>query len=253
MLEILIFVALIFVIAVLFYKQRRPTMEILQAEETQLDQLSDLLEEQQPLVVRGITPPKGLTQESLQRIPRLAQFNVGGQALEDILKTPDILFSANGAPVISQENRELLANELSIKVWADHNWLSRFSQSTWLGWAVGCMRTEVILGGMGMYRTTANTTCIMPTEGTYTISLLSRDSETFLPPSWKYRYPGSLSPNDTPMVADLRYMDIILRPGTMLCLPPHIVYSMEPKEKTFAAAALLEYHEPISLLSKSFS
>ena len=253
MIDILFLIGLVFLIAVLFYKQRRDSMEILQAEESQIDQLSDLLEEQQPLIIRGISPPKGLTKESLNKIPRLAQFSVGGQPLEDVLKTPAILASANGEPVLSSERRDLLASELSIKIWADHAWLPRFSQTTWIGWLVGCMRTEVVLGGMGMFKTTAKYTAIMPTEGTYTISLISRDSESFLPPNWRYKYPGRLSPNDTPLVADLKYMDIVLRPGTMLCLPPHMIVSMEPKDLEFTAAAIVEYHEPVSLLAKSFS
>jgi len=229
-------------------------MEILQAEESQIEQqLSDLLEEQQPLIVRGISPPKGLTKESLSKIPRLAQFSVGGQSLDAILQNPSMLSSANGGPVLSQDRRELLANELSIKIWADHTWLPRFSSTTWFGWLVGCMRTEVLLGGMGMIKTTAKYTCIMPTEGTYTISIVSRESESFLPTKWMYRYPGTLSPNDTPLVSDLKYMDIVLRPGTMICLPPHFIISMQPKTDEFAAAAIVEYHEPITLLAKSFS
>ena len=253
MIEIPFLIGLVFVIAFLFYKQRRPSIEILQAEETQIDKLSELLEEQQPLIIRGVSPPKGLTKESLSKIPRLSQFAVGGQPLEDILATPAILDSAQGAPTLSKERREILANELSMKVWADHVWLPRFSQTTWLGWLTGCTRVEAVLGGIGMVRTVAKYTCILPTEGIYMVSLVSRESESFLPPVWQYRYPGSLSPNDTPLVADLKYMDIVLRPGTMLCLPPHTIVSMEPKNSEFTAATILEYHEPITLLAKSFS
>jgi hypothetical protein len=253
MIEILFLIGLVFLIAVLFYKQRRPSMEILQAEEEQSEQFSELLEEQQPLIIRGISPPKGLTRDALMKIPRLAQFSVGGQPLSDILTTPTMLSSANGSPVLSKERREILASELSIQIWANHLWLPRFSAATWMGWMTGCMRAEVVLGGMGLHRTTAVYTCIMPTEGTYTMSILTRESESFLPPSWQYRYPGSFSPNDTPLVADLKYMDIIVRPGTLLCLPPHTIVSIQPKGDEFSAAAIIEYHEPISLLSKSFS
>ena len=99
MLEFFFFAGLIFLIAVLFYKQRRASTEILQAEEEQLEeQLTDLLAEQQPLIVRGISPPKGITLESLKKIPRLADFSVGGQPLEVVLNDPKILSSANGSP-----------------------------------------------------------------------------------------------------------------------------------------------------------
>jgi hypothetical protein len=253
MLEILFLVALVFLISVMFYKQRRPTMEILQAEETQMEQLADLLEEQQPLIIRGIAPPKGLTKEALNKIPRLSDFSVGGQPLADVIQTPAMMKSADGVPVLSRDRRELLAKELSINVWAEHTWLNNFSQTTWFGWMVGCVQTEVVLGGMGMWKTCAKYTAIMPTEGTYVVSILSKESESFLPAKWKYRYPGSLSPNDTPLVSDLKYMDIIVRPGTMICFPPHHIISIQPKDDEFSAAAIVEYHEPVTLLAKSFS
>jgi len=259
MIEYLLFFALVFLVASLFYKQRRTELEILQLEQTQLDeQLSDLLEELQPVVIRGVAPPKGLTREALMKIPRLGTFSVGGQPLADVLEKPEMLFGANGAPTLSQLAREELAKELSISVWAEHTWLPIFVKCTWFGSVLGCTRSEVILGGLGMTRTTAKYTCIMPTEGTYVLSILSRQSESFLPAKWQYRYPDSLTLNDTPLVADLNYLDIILRPGTAVCLPPHIIYSIQPKQKAdgpaeFYAAAAVEYHEPISLLAKSFS
>jgi hypothetical protein len=57
-------------------------------------------------------------------------------------------------------------------------------------------------------------------------------------------------------VADLKYLDIVLRPGTALLIPAHTIYSLQPAAAspdapTFHAAALLEYHEPISLVAKS--
>ena len=254
MIDILVLITLVCFIAFLFYMQRRPSLEILQAEESQLaEQLSDLLEEQQPLIVRGIAPPKGLTKESLEKIPRLAQFSVGGQPLEDVLKQPRMLSEAKGQPVLSQQRRVELAEELSLHVWADHAWLPRLKETSWLGWALGSLKTEVLLGGIGMTRTRAKYTCIMPTEGIYTVSILSKESESFLPKDWMYKYPGDLSPNDTPLVADLKYIDIILRPGTMICFPPHYVISIKPNQESFTAAAIVEYHEPISLLVKSLS
>jgi hypothetical protein len=253
MLEIFILVLIIFVIAFLFYKQRRPSMELLQAEGTQMEQLPELLEEQQPLIVRGISPPKGLTKDSLEKVPRLAQFSVGGQPLDDILKNPIMLSGAKGQPVLSQERRELLASELSLNVWAEHTWLPKFKPTTWLGWALGSIKSEVLLGGIGMIRTTAIYTCIMPTEGVYTVSILSKDSEPFLPKEWMYKYPGDLSTNDTPLVTDLKYIDVILRPGTLISFPPHFIISVKPNQETFTAAAIVEYHEPISLITKSIS
>lgn len=257
MIEIpVIFTILILVISYLFYRHRRSDLEILQLEADQMEaQLSDLLEELQPVVIRGVVPPKGLTRESLLKIPRLAEYSVGGQPLSDILAKPQMLFGAEGAPTLNQAAREQLSKELAINIWADHTWLPAFSQSTWIGPVVGSVQTEAVLGGIGMIRTTAKYTCLMPTEGKYTLSILSRQSESFLPAQWQYKYPAALTLNDTPLVADLKYLDIIVRPGTTVCLPPHCIISMEPVKDSseLFAFAVIEYHEPITLLAKSFS
>jgi hypothetical protein len=253
--ELLVLGTLIFLIAILFYKQRRKDLQILQLEQDQIPvQLSDLLEEQQPIVIRGITPPRGLTAEGLAKAPRLASFPVGGQPLSSVLQAPTLLASAAGLPTLSLALRTNLADELAFPIWATHNWRSHFAQISIMGSMIGTMRTEAVIGGMGMWKTTAKLTTLMPTEGTYAVSILSVDSEQFLPKAWQYRYVTSLTPNDTPLVADIKFLDIVLRPGTALVLPPHTIVSMEPRDsQSFSAAAILEYHEPISLLAKSFA
>jgi hypothetical protein len=253
-LELIFFSALIFLIAVLFYKQRAPDLQILQLEHDQISaQLADLLDEQQPVVIRGTLPPRGLTAEALAKAPRLASFPVGGQTLSAVIAQPAILSSAAGMPTLSLDLRRSLAEELSIPVWATRNWLPYFAQCSLVGPLLGTMRAEAVLGGLGMWKTSAKVTAFAPTEGTYVVSILSVDSEQYLPKSWQYRYVSSLTPNDTPLVTDIKFLDIVVRPGTVLLIPPHAVVSMEPKAPTtFSAAAILEYHEPISLLAKSF-
>ena len=255
MIEFFFFVALFFLIAVVFYKQRRDDLQILQMEYDQMaDQFSDLLEEQQPLVIRGVPQPKGVTQESLKKIPRLAEFAVGGQPLSSILESPAMLSSGNGLPVLNDLNSEALATELSIPVWANKLWKKPLADSFWFGSTLGTLKTGVVLGGLGLFRTSAYATLFLPTENTYKVSILSRDSEDFLPASWEYRYISSFTTNDTPLVSELKYLDIVVRPGTALSLPRHSVVSIEPSNfDIFSAAILLEYHLPVSLLVKSFS
>ena len=254
LIEILVCFSLIFLIATLFYKQRRSDFSILQLDAEQIDeQLTDLLEEGQPIVVRGVQPPKGLTREALQKIHRLAEFPVGGLPLAAVLNAPAALTQAAGRPVFSQEDAATLADELAIPVWAEPAWLPRLNQFTMFGAALGTLRAECVLGGVGLTRSKAVVTCIFVTEGKYTASLLMKDSERFLPAAWEYRYPSTFTVNDTPLVADLKYLDIVLRPGTALLIPAHTIYSLQPGGEldSFHAAALLEYHEPISLVAKS--
>lgn len=254
--ELLLFSGVILLIAYGFYRQRRPDLVILQLEESQIpEQLDELLEEKQPIVVRGIAPPKGMTLDSFQKIERLGKFPVGGHSLSTVLSQPAMLASAAGAPALSEEAQEQLAEELALPVWAAHSWLPRLRSATTFGWAAGTLQARAVLGGLGLQRTRAITTAIFPTDGKYIVSILSRESEAFLPPKWQYRYPSTFSVNDTPLVSDLKYLDIVLRPGTGLLLPAHTVFSMAPAEDSspFQAAAILEYHEPVSLLVKTLS
>jgi hypothetical protein len=255
MIEFFVFASLLFLIAVLFYKQRRGDLQILQMEQAQVaDQFAELLSEQQLLVIRGAQPPRGLTAESLQKIPRLAAFPVGGQPLSAVLSTPQLLASAAGLPTLNAENRQQFATELAIPIWAQKTWQEHLAGAHWLGGALGTVRSEALLGGLGLFRTTAYDTLVFPTEGTYKVSVVAKDAEDFLPPSWEYRYIGSFTPNDTPLVAELKFLEIVLRPGTALCIPRHTVLALEPADPaSFTAAALLEFHMPVSLLSKSGS
>lgn len=255
MIEFAFILVILFLIAVLWYKQRRSDLQILQLEHEQLsDQFSELLEEQQPIVIRATPLPRGLSRDALQSISRLSNFPVGDKALKVVLDSPDLLASAAGLPILSSEHRGTLATELSVPIWSKRTWLEHLSSTAWFGGALGSLDSEVVLGGLGLHRTVAYGTLLIPTEGTYTVTLLAKDSEEFLPPSWEYRYIGSFTVNDTPLVNELKYLEIVLRPGTSLWLPRHLIVSMEPKEPSaFSSALVLEYHQPISKLVKSFS
>jgi hypothetical protein len=80
----------------------------------------------------------------------------------------------------------------------------------------------------------------------------SASSETYLPKVWENRYPQSFTINDTPMVAEIKYIDVVLRPGTMICVPTQTLYSLEPKDRSesaFHAHLVLEVHSPVSKLA----
>jgi len=245
MLEILGIVAIIFLIMVVFYMQRHSENTILQVEQSQVDaQFGALLEERQPIVVRGCSPPKGLSRESLEKSTRLAGFQIGQQTLSQILSTPQ-------THQMTQGERDELGQQLSLPIWAAHTWLPLFQEYSWIAPLVGSSRAEALIGGLGMTRAKALYTCIIPTEGSYMVGLLSKNSEPFLPAAWETRYFSSLTSDDTPLVADLKYMDIVLNPGKALCIPAHMIFSVEPTGPGFHSAAIIEYHEPISLLAKS--
>ena len=255
MIELCLLIAFIFFIAVLFYRQRRNELEILQINEDQVaDHLPDLLGEQQPIVIRETPPPYSLTPAGLNQIPRLNPFPVGTLTLGEVLAKPALAHVAH--PLLDKAARQLLANELAIPIWANRAWFSRLAASSLLGPFIGTLQCEATIGGLGLRRCTAARTCILPTNGTYVASIVSRDSEEFLPNNWEGRAIATFTANDTPLVRELRCMDIVLRPGTMLCVPPHIIVSIDVKKELSAEEVpmlvWIEYHEPMSLLATTF-
>lgn len=254
MIGLFILPAIIFLIAVVFYRQRRDELQLLQIENDKLElQLPDLLEEQQPIILRGVAPPKGLTKQSLEASPRLHGYPIGGILLQEVLRSPASLAATKGLPTMKRPDRIQLAEELSLPVWSDHTWLPRLKESRFTGF-LGSMETEAIIGGLGLWRTSAIYTMLFPTEGDFIVSIVSKNSEAFLPKKWEYRYPDSFTQDDTPLISELKYIDIIARPGTAVLLPPHTLVSMQPKVPTaFHSFSTIEYHEPISKLAKSLS
>jgi len=158
---------------------------------------------------------------------------------------------AGGAPVLSYSASQLLAKELALEIWVSNVLQETINDMGGISSVFYSQTVRAMLGGIGMQKGTAITTIILPVEGKYTVSLVPRKSEQFLPAAWKHRYPRTLSVNDSPLVSEIQYIDIVLRPGTMLCLPTHCIYSIEPDTATtFHSAICIEVDSPISNLTK---
>ena len=60
MIEFLFLIAVLYFIAILFYRDSKDSFEILQLEADRIDELSDLYAEKRPIVLRGMSfPPLG--------------------------------------------------------------------------------------------------------------------------------------------------------------------------------------------------
>ena len=254
--EILITLAVCFFIAVCFYKLRRESIEILQVEFSAAPEtLRELSQEKQPIVIRGIPVPQILTNEKLSQIPRLDSFPLtdaeGSPTLKDYRITPAAAApDARGIPVLSPEKSALLAKELALDTWVTHTIQDTLYEFTGIMSPVTTFNTTVILGGIGLVRPISNYVCLMPIDGTYTVSLVSKRSETFLPRMWRHKYAQDLTINDTPLVGEIKFIDIILRPGTLLAIPVHCMYCLQPNSSEFHSALQIDIDTPISLLSK---
>jgi hypothetical protein len=89
-------------------------------------------------------------------------------------------------------------------------------------------------------------TAIILTEGEATVSLLHRKNDKFLPACWKGLHPVDMSRSHTPFLDDVKYIDIIVRPGTVLLVPPHWRTAIEPTKEN-GLALEVTFHHPMSL------
>ena len=252
--QIVFIQCIVFFIAVIFYKQRRESTELLQSEfTTSQDSLKELFEERQPIILRTTPTPQSLTLEQLTKMIRLYEFPLEGHAskatLREYMASPTI--QAEGKPLLSSAAAQLLGKELALEIWVSNVLQGTIQDMGGLFSLIYSQTVKTMLGGAGMQRATSIMTMILPVEGTYTMSLVSRKSEQFLPTGWKYRYPRTLTINDSPLVGEIQYIDVVLRAGTMLCLPTHCIFSIEPDTAaTFHSALWIEIDSPISRLTK---
>lgn len=234
-----------FIICVFFYKQTHDSLQILQIEDSQIHTLPELVEERSPIVLRHTRTPANFTREAMRKIPRLGATTVAATPLENLLDG-SVRMKSDGPPALGRRAAEELAAELGIPLWVERQWSEYLRATSYFGW-LGTVRARVGFGGVGLFKTTAQITVLLPTEGAYIASILPPNKQALLPKQWQYRYPDVFTPNDTPFVNELEYVDMKLRAGTALLLPPHWFVSLRPED--WALFLVIEYHEPISLLA----
>lgn len=248
MLEIALFISIFFLVLVFFYKQKADGFNILQIESNKLDTFHELLSEKFPIVVRGLGEPKFLTPEILKATPRLHGIQLSpnlylGDVLKDSKKLPPNL-------VLPSDVQKMLASEVGLHVWAEHSWLPHYSGEN-PSWFLS-LETRVNVGSIGLTKTSAYSTVIYPTSGTFTCSLMLDTSEKFLPTRWANRYLSDLTISDTPLLKEIQFIDILLRPGHMLHIPAHWIFCCKAtEESTLPLCGILEVHHPISRLASA--
>ena len=250
-----IFLCLLLFISIWFYSLRRESIEILQVDySNSLLTLHDILQENQPIILRGCPVPPILNTDKLAEIPRLNSFPLSESSTLELYRTkPGSVLPAEqtaGIRIIEPIVGRTLANELSLDTWSKYTYADFMIELSGYFSVVKSFRTSVLLGGHGMVRPTSLYTCILVTEGSYVISLVNKRSESFLPKEWHTRYPSSLTINDTTLVGEIQFIDIILRPGTMIIIPAHIIYSASVNSiSAFNSALILELDSPISQIT----
>jgi hypothetical protein len=243
-LEILFIFVVFLAVLIVFYRQAIEQYNILQIEGSQLEEFPKLLNEHTPLIVRDIGMPKLLLPEALKTNQRLLHFPIGNQiTIEQYLKSPMVRVN------LTKKASLLLAKESGLAVWAEHTWFPRFFSYPILQ-HIHSLKAEVYIGEVGLQKATASVTLLYPTSGALEITLLTEQQEKYLPVSWRGRFPEVFTVQDTPLAGEIKYITIKLRPGTVLAIPTHWLYSIHVVEKDKPAFwGKLSLENPISAIS----
>lgn len=246
MLEILFLVVLFFAVLVVFYRQAIEQYNILQIEGSQISELPKLLSERTPLVIREIGAPKLFTPDTLKSNARLQQFPIGNsQTLGQYIEKP------KATVTLTKKAAAMLAKESGLSVWGEHTWFPKLFSYEALQ-HIHFFHTEACLGELGLHKTTASTTLLYPTSGALEVTLLTEHQEKCLPPTWRGRFPETFTVQDTPLVGEIKYITIKLRPGHMLCIPTHWFYSIRAVDKDKPVLwARFSLDNPVSYLAST--
>lgn len=246
MIELLVIAGVLLGVFLLFYRQAIEQYNILQIEANKISELPKLLGERTPLVVREIGAPKLFTPETLKSNTRLVQFPLGGSlTLGKYLEAPVVRVP------LPPKASSLLAKESGLAVWAEHTWFPKLFTMPLLE-HFHTMSTSVWIGEQGLRKASAITTLLYPTAGTFEVTLLTEQQETYLPKTWRGRFPDAMTIQDTPLAGEIKYITIKLRPGTILCIPTHWFYSLrvvDPKKP--AMGVRLSVDNPISWVAST--
>ena len=235
MILFLILCSILFFIYVFFYKQSISDYTILQLDYSQIEKISETLLEKSAVIIKNVEIPHCIQKKSLLSVQRFADIFVGSCKLSEYLDKNNCILQ------ISKELETFIANETGFQSYMNHNWLEKLHTHP-LSSYISSVESRVCFGSHQLQKTLAIYTLIMPIESKYTISLINPNYVSSLPQDWR-------TIQDLENSSKLKFIDVIVRPGTLLIIPPHWYYLMKAEENG-GYYSFIEYHEPVSLLNR---
>jgi hypothetical protein len=250
MLEILFIVVIICLVLTFFYKQAVCEFRLNQIEWEQAgEKMGDLLTEKVPIIVRSRPPTAFWTQEDVHLREVYSTVPIfDNQTIADwiMTATPDTV-----CPWTREHARILALRSVSgLEHWVDRAlnpiiYGANVMVPFWLRPHSYCWA-----GGKGLWKTVAPWTAMFVSQGAITITIMTDSVASALPDVWEGVFPGALTSYDTPFVSDLKFIDIVLRPNSVLFMPAHWYVSWvaygEGEDTICPMVCTVEYHSPVS-------
>jgi len=227
MIEIIIILSFMFLIYVFFYKQTTNEYTINQIEFNNITtKLQELLYDKIPIIIRNIPIPNCVIPNILLSTPRFQKV-LGDYLTEKEINLPESL-----------QFETYIASETGFQVYSEHSWMPYLEMNLWSKY-ISSLKTKLCFGSKPLTNTTAIYTILVPIKGVYTCSLINNEFTSKLPKN---------TVSDIEQInKNIQYIDIVLKPSTVIILPPHWHYIMN-EQQSYSYYGIIEYHEPISLL-----
>ena len=231
--EIFLILATISTILFFFYKQAVKEFRILQTDS--LDKILPLMNERCPIVLLPAPNPMNLwTRKDIEQRPILKQ------RVEKYLNKLSTW--------IEPKEAHEIAKQIGFPIWVNQTILPPFKNLWWgpLLWS----QTKVTVGSQGLRPTFGYYTIIMATEGALQVSLLNESSDPYLPKQWLGKRLSKLTRDDAPLLNQIQFVDVIVRPGSALFVPPHWKVCWENYDKANSLGVWIDIHHPVSFVSQ---
>jgi hypothetical protein len=250
MIIVLIIIAALFFIGAIFYKQSVQEYRINQIDWEQRHELDGLLEEKVPVVIRGIpAAPVWTHGDVMMRDFYGTEIPPGSkQPLRDLLLNGAL--PAEGSIKWPRTYRRHLYHNCALELWFEGTWAPILGGTRGFITSQIPVEGECFAGDQGLMEAKASWTLIAPTEGAIIVNILAAKEKKWLPPRWQDMQPSKMTAATAPYISQMKYMDIIVRPGTGLWIPTHWLVSWTAKDEgTVPLVATLQLHNPISWLA----
>ena len=198
---------MLFFIYVFFYKQTISEYTILQLDYSQIQKLNETLLEKSPVIIKNVEIPHCIQKSSLLNVQRFANIFVGSCKLNEYLEQNKCLLQ------ISKELEKFIANETGFQSYMNHNWLEKLHTNPASPY-ISSIESNICFGSHQLQKTSAIYSLITPVESKYTVSLINPNYVSSLPEDWK-----TVQHLEN---TKLQFIDVIVRPGTLLIIPPLI-------------------------------
>jgi hypothetical protein len=236
MIEWIVIFLIIFCITVWYYSQSVAEYSLSQIKESQIStQLSQVWEEKKPVVIseirsRGIWVAEGLRQTRFW----------GAQPIWEQYETDPT------KPIASDSAQQLTwAEILGISQIESNNLLSWFNVSPMLF----STRTEAHIGPEGLRQTYGWATSVSCTDGDARCIMIHSAQKAKLPPGYLNLRWAEATAAHHPLWTQVQYIEVVLRPGTTLIVPPHWILAIEPLDPVNPTPiwwVRTDLHHPIS-------